>query len=74
MPINLMTKKLNDNNNRISSYRERFDFFGNYNKGNKGSDKYKFNFELNDKYQSFFSPKIILEGQNHKIMPANEII
>ena len=75
-PINLMTKKLRDNNNnhRISSYRESFDFFGNYNKGNKGNDKYKFNFELNDKYQTFFSPKIILQDPSHKIMPANEII
>ena len=73
-PINLMNKKVRDNNYRISSYREKFDLFGCYDKGYKMNNKYMFNCDLNGKYKSFFSPKIILEDLNHKIMPANEII
>ena len=68
-PINFMTKKIKESNQKFPSYKDRFDSFGFYNTNHK----FIFNNKLDDKYITSFSPRIIFQDSNNKIMPANEI-
>ena len=69
-PINLMTKKIKDSNQRMSNFRDRLDIFGFY---KFGTENCNVNNKFGEKIKNSFSPRVMLYENKNKIMPPNEI-